>query len=195
MSSTTGLQRLLDLARQGESDQRDRIVSHSCERLRSLARRMLRGHPDVKRWVETDDVLQGALIRLLRALAEVRPATAPEFFALATTQIRRELIDLARHYHGPRGVGANHHTDGGVATLLAESPPSEPASLDDWTRFHTEVGRLAEPQRRIVELLWYGGLNQAEAAQLLGMSLATLKRHWQAARLALFDVLNDEETS
>lgn len=38
-------------------------------------------------------------------------------------------------------------------------------------------------------LLWYEGLSQPEAAAALGVSLATVKRRWQAARLALYDLL------
>ena len=78
----------------------------------ALARAMLRRYPHVRRWEETDDLLQAALMRLHRSLAEVQPEGVPHFDNLAAAQIRRELIDLARSYHGPEGLGANHHTDG-----------------------------------------------------------------------------------
>ena len=51
--------------------------------------------------VETGDVLQNALVRLLRAIEEVKPQTPRDFLTLATLQIRRELLDL----HGPYGPG------------------------------------------------------------------------------------------
>ena len=78
-----------------------------CERLQTLAHVMLRDYPRVKRWEETADVLQNALIRLHRALQTVIPPSPRDFFRLATLQIRRELVDLARHYYGPEGIGAN----------------------------------------------------------------------------------------
>ncbi len=56
---------------------------------------MLRDYPRVKRWEDSDDVLQNALIRLLQALAAVKISTAKDFYALAALQIRRELLDLA----------------------------------------------------------------------------------------------------
>ena len=54
--------------------------------------------PRLKNWEETDDVLQNAALRLDRALGVVPVASAAEFFRLAATVIRRELLDLARHY-------------------------------------------------------------------------------------------------
>src|SRR5687767_6098578 len=89
----------------GDPAARDGLLRHATDRLERLARHMLRSHPAVQRWAQTDDVLQGALVRLARALESLRPASAREFFALAAQQLRRELIDLARHYYGAEGVG------------------------------------------------------------------------------------------
>ena len=91
----------------GDSAVADELLRHVSDRLHRLTRQMLKGHPAVRRWAQTDDVLQGALLRLLRAVQNVHPSSMREFFGLATQQIRRELIDLARHFYGPHGVGAN----------------------------------------------------------------------------------------
>jgi hypothetical protein len=91
----------------GDEGARDRLIEHAYQRLRRLTRKMLKGYPRLRRWDETDDVLHNALGRFLRALREVKPATAAQFFGLAATQIRRELIDLTRHYCGPQGPGAH----------------------------------------------------------------------------------------
>lgn len=61
---TTKLQRWLDLLRRGHADARNEVVDHACERLRNLTRRMLLGYRKLRRWSETDDVLQNALLRL-----------------------------------------------------------------------------------------------------------------------------------
>jgi hypothetical protein len=68
---------------------------------------MLRDFPGVHRWEETDDVLQNAQLRLNRALGAAQPPTVAELFRLAAAQVRRELIDLARHYSAACGLGAN----------------------------------------------------------------------------------------
>lgn len=190
---TTRLAQCLQRLHNGDSDARSDLIEHACERLRRLTHRMLRGYQHVRRWSETDDVLQNALVRLHRSLAEVSPITPREFYGLAATQIRRELIDLARHYYGVMGCGANHHTDGGIAVESLCRESCEPGCLEGWAKFHEEVNQMPDDQRSAVELLWYEGITQAEAADVLGVSLATLKRRWQAARLALSDRLNSQD--
>lgn len=189
-----GLDRWLDDLRRGDSEGRSRVIEHACDRLRCLARRMLRGYPGVRRWCETDDVLQGALIRLHRSLAEVWPESARQFYGLAATQIRRELLDLARHHYGPQGNGANHHTDGGEAADASSDVRCDPEGLDDWTAFHECVEALPEEQREVFNLLWYEGLTQPEAAAVLHISLATLKRRWQSARILLHGAMRGENS-
>lgn len=191
MPHTTELNHRLDRLRSGSSEARDDLVEHACERLRRLTRKMLHGFPAVRRWSETDDVLQAALLRLHRALHSVQPKCPAEFYGLAATQIRRELLDLARRYRGPHGLGANHHTDTG--SLVGRKPDQqiEPANLEAWSRFHEAVDTLPEKERQVVDLLWYEGLSQPEAAELINVSLATLKRRWAKARVALHEVLED----
>ena len=184
---TTQLQNWLNVL--DRDDVRAEIIEHTCDRLRGLARRMLRGFPGVHRWSETDDVLQNSLIRLHRSLASVKPQSARQFYGLAVTQIRRELLDLARSQFGPEGIGRNHHTDDGAAV---RSATEEPQSIEDWTAFHEEVERLPGEEREVFDLLWYEGLHQADAAKVLGMSLATLKRRWQSARLRLGRTLGND---
>ena len=59
------------------------LLFRACDRLRVLAGKGLSGFPALRRWVETDDVLQQAMLRLHRSLQQVRPSTVSEFFALA----------------------------------------------------------------------------------------------------------------
>ena len=112
---TTKLKQWLELARTGNVDARTETIDHACERLRLLTRKMLKGYPRVKRWSETDDVLQNAMMRLHRSLIEVKPETPRQFYGLGATQIRRELIDLARNHFGPHGIGANHQAAWGLS--------------------------------------------------------------------------------
>src|SRR5262249_28446366 len=105
-SQTRQLEACLKRRRAGGSAARDELLAQVYERLQRLARKMRKGFPGVKRWAQTDDVLHNALLRLLRALPEVPPGSLRDFFGLTMEQIRRELLDLARHYYGPRGPGA-----------------------------------------------------------------------------------------
>lgn len=55
-------------------------------------------------------------------------------------------------------------------------------ALDDALK---ELSRLDPQQSRIVELRFFGGLSIEETAHVLGISPATVKRHWSTARLWL----------
>jgi len=186
--------------RGGDDSARDALIDHSCERLRLLTRRMLDDYSRVRRWEATDDVLQNALLRLHRALSEVHPESSRDFINFAATQIRRELIDLARRHFGPQGIGANHHSDhprsgsrsppGGREPCAHHVIPFNPAGLAEWTEFHTHVAALGEPGRDVFQLVWYEGLSQGEAAEVLEVSPRTVIRHWRSACLELYRVMH-----
>ncbi|MBY0233317.1 MAG: sigma-70 family RNA polymerase sigma factor [Gemmataceae bacterium] len=188
--TTVVLESLLDRLRAGDASARDGLIEHAAGNLSRLVRKMLPQFPGVKRWEDADDVRQNASLRLWRSLEEVRPATVRDFLRLAALQIRRELLDLARHYGGPEGQGANHASVGaGAVTPPPAHDPGQtthdPAKLAQWTEFHAQVDALPEEQREAFDLLYYQDLPQAEAAALLGISEATLRRRWLAARLGL----------
>jgi RNA polymerase sigma-70 factor (ECF subfamily) len=185
----------------GDVAARDELIGHACERLRRLTRKMLQDFRRVKRWEDTDDVLHNALMRLLRALEVVPVGSGLAFFRLAAQQIRRELLDLSRHYYGPQGAGARQarparpDDSDGTAAPAYEPPASthEPSKLAGWTDFHRRVEQLPDGERAVFDLLWYQGLSQTEAAAMLQISKATVKRRWLAARLRLQDALNKDE--
>lgn len=188
------IQQLLPRAAAGEAAALDALLGHCRERLTLLTRRMLGDFHRVRRWAETDDVLQNALIRLVAALDSTAPRTPRDFLALASLQIRRELIDLARHYYGPEGIGANHDSHPPSDASQGPAEPAdlrhEPASLAQWTEVHALIDRLATEDREIIGLLFYQGLAQAEAAEVLGVSLRTVQRRWHDALCRLHRVLN-----
>jgi RNA polymerase sigma-70 factor (ECF subfamily) len=181
----------LDLMRSGDPDSRRRLIEHSCERLRGLARKMLRRYPKVRRWEETDDVFVEAVTRLHRALETVQPESPRHFYNLAATQIRRVLLDLSRRYYGPEGVGSHHDT--AVRSPDGDTPPryekadisGEPTNLMEWTEFHEQVEALPEEELEVFNLLWYEQLTHEQAAEVLGVATRTVRRHWHEARYRL----------
>jgi len=188
------LQSLLERLRAGDDKARADLIEHACERLRRLTKKMLRDYSRVRRWEETDDVFQQAALRLVRSLSDVAPASPAHFFALAATQIRRTLLDLARHYYGPEGSGAHHHTDDpddkpAIVEQVA-AKEGEPQTLHQWSLFHEKIDELPEKEREVFQLLWYQGLTQGEAAEVLEVDVRTIKRRWQAARIQLHESLD-----
>jgi RNA polymerase sigma-70 factor (ECF subfamily) len=193
LEDATQLRLFLRRAGDGDPSAVDALFGRTAERLRLLARRMLRRFPGVRRWAETDDVLQNALVRMLSALRAVKPESVRDYLALANLQIRRELIDLARRFHGPEGIGANHDShpdDDAHPPRLQQAPDAhhDPASLVQWSELHEHIGALPDEEREIVELLFYQGMSQAEAAEVLDVSVRTIQRRWHAALVALHEV-------
>lgn len=198
--TTEQIQGWIDCLRAGDESARGQLIQCSCERLRVLTRKMLRRYPRVRRWEETDDVLQNVTLRLHRALDQVAPQSVRDFLRLASLNIRRELLDLVKHYYGPQGIGTRQvfertRTPSADTTSEIEQPEdlsSDPSRLTAWSEFHEKVESLPDDEREVFDLLWYQGLSQIEAAKVLGISERTLQRRWQEARTRLYESLGGE---
>jgi len=199
-STSVHLQRCLDRLRAGDETARKELIDCACRRLTHLTRTMLRDYRRLKRWEDTDDVFQSAMMRLYRALQDVTPPTPRDFHRLAALQIRRELIDLARHYFGPQGQAANQESRAGPDSSADPPRPAcepsdstlEPVKLAAWGEFHQQVERLPDKEREVFELVWYQGLGHTEVAELLEVSAKTVRRRWLAACLWLREALGGE---
>ncbi|MCC7236173.1 MAG: sigma-70 family RNA polymerase sigma factor [Bryobacterales bacterium] len=105
------------------------------------------------------------------------------FFGIAAQMIRRILVDHARaHKAEKRGGGA------GVLSLdeaigVPEKRDVEILALNDAL---TRLTEMDPKQGRIVELRFFTGLSIEETAEVVGVSPATVKREWAAARAWLF---------
>ena len=185
--STMQLQALLD---QGNDQAYEELLGLASVRLQKLARKMLRDFPNLRRWEQTDDIFQSAALRLHRSLSEVKPESVRQFFGLAATQIRRTLIDLARHHYGPLGQGANHDSS---PQREHQAKADSPETLAAWAEFHEQVDELPEDQREVFQLLWYSGTTQKEAAELLNTSERTVLRRYHKAKLSLRNFLSNNE--
>lgn len=194
------IQHWLDQMKAGNADARDQVIKHAQRRLELLTRKMLGGFARLRRWEETGDVLNNALLKLHRSLAEIQPESVGKFFALATQQIRWTLLDLKRHYFGPEGVGSHHHTAGDGSAADDTGGPirqtagnsSEPETVEGWTRFHEAVERMPVNERAVFDLLFYQGMTQTEAASALEVDERTIRRRKRSAEVWLHDALNGE---
>ena len=147
---------------------------------------MLRGYPSLRCWEQTDDVFQNAMLRLYRALVDVMPDSLAHFYNLAGQQIRRELLDLAKHHARQDGQQEKWRQQ------QRQELSDEPSSLVEWTEFHRQVEALPDEERQVFSLIWYEELSQGEAAKVLGLSVRTVIRRWQSARVRLARALYGE---
>ena len=193
-NSSEEIIRCLDRLRAGDLSARQELIRSAQNRLVRLARKMLSDFPGVRRWEDTDDVFQDAVIRLCKTLERVVPDSVAAFVHLAARDMRCALIDLARHYDGPQGHGTRHRSEAisGSSSRVPEVSDDtyEPTRLAYWSEFHHRVQSLDVELRDVMDIIWYQGLSQAEAAGILNVSERTIQRRWRQACLKLHDALN-----
>jgi RNA polymerase sigma factor (sigma-70 family) len=193
--STLAVRHWLERHKAGDDSARQELLEISMRRLRLLARRILTDIPALRNFEETDDLLQNSLVRLWKYLTSHQPETPIDYFRIAACLIRRELIDLSRHYWGHRTGSASGDTNDsslGDSVSAAHRPTTssgdtyDPQTLCQWTEFHEYVEKLSDEDRSLFDMLWYQGLTMAETSELLSIPLRTLGRRWKMVRIKLY---------
>jgi RNA polymerase sigma factor (TIGR02999 family) len=109
------------------------------------------------------------------------------FFGMAAQMMRRILVDFARARHrAKRGGAAIQVSLSEVASEVANAADGsgvEVVALDDALK---DLEKLDPRQSRVVELRFFGGLGLEETAEVLGVSVATVRRDWSLARAWLY---------
>lgn len=191
MDTSEALTACLDRLAAGDPLAGDRIIEMCSARLREMAHRMLGHFPAVRRHDDTDDVFQGAALRLHRALAQMAASgeSPRSVMALAATQIRRELVDLARRNAGASSYAANHDTNvwesAGTERHVVEDVAAEDEMLERWEQFHAAIAALPAAELEVFQLAWYLGADQKTIADVIGCSERTVRSHWLRAREAV----------
>jgi RNA polymerase sigma factor (TIGR02999 family) len=111
------------------------------------------------------------------------------FFAVCANLMRQILVQYARRRKAAKRDGGYKLTlDAAIA--LPQSRSVDLVALDDALK---ELAKLDLQQSRIVELRFFAGLSIEETAEVLGISPATVKRHWTTARVWLHDEIRRAE--
>jgi RNA polymerase sigma factor (sigma-70 family) len=166
------------------------LLERAVGRLRLLCAALLRrSYPRLTQPplnLETDELLDGVVAGLLQALQKIRPQNVRQFFAMANQHMRWQLNDLARLLdEQPRAAPL---AESGVA-----APYSSGDSLlsQDARRMLAAIEGLAEEEREVFELVRIQGLTYAEAAGVVGVSVKTVQRRLNRARLLLAEQLSE----
>ena len=168
---------LLDQWRRGDRAAADRLVDLVYGELhRIAAREMRREHRE--HTLQTTAVVHEAYLRLIKS-EPIDWKDRAHFYAVAAQQLRRVLVDHARqHQSEKRG--------GGISPVsLWDSDGPAIASDENVLAVNEALTRLESLDPRaakVVELRFFGGLNELETAEALGISVATLKRDWGFAK-------------
>ena len=105
------------------------------------------------------------------------------FFSAAAQAMRRILVDYARERRAQKRGGDRQRVPPDEAFTFAEERSEDLLALDGALE---KLAGLDPRQSRIVELRFFGGLTEAEIAEVLGVSEKTVKRDWSVAKAWLY---------
>ncbi len=161
----------------GNKEAVDKLMPLVYDELRRLAERYLRRErPD--HTLQTTALVHEAYLRLIDQ-RDVRWQNRAHFFAIAAQLMRRILVNYARDKHAIKRGGSGQKVSLDEALTLSATRDVDLVALDDAL---TGLASIDTQQSRIVELRFFGGLTVEEAAEVLGISPATVKNKWTMAR-------------
>lgn len=169
----------------GDQASLERLTPLVYAELHRLAKRYM-GREQAGHTLQTSALVNEAYLRLIDAQG-VRWQNRAHFFAVSAQIMRRILVDFARARHNlKRGGGAQQVT---LDEALVVSPDSsaELLALDEALE---RLAMLNARQSRVVELRYFGGLNEEEVAEVLKVSSRTVRTDWSLARAWLYRELS-----
>ena len=176
---------LIERAREGSREAFDRIFELLYPELRQIAhRRLARNARDGL--IETTALVNECYLKFSQR-ESLTPADRSHFLAYSATVMRSIIVDAARVARSDRRGG-----DAEQVTLSTDMIGSLPAPEDDILDVHAaleELGRIDARLARVVEMRYFGGMEDAEIAEALGLSKRTVSRDWDKARLFLAHAL------
>jgi RNA polymerase sigma-70 factor, ECF subfamily len=161
----------------GDSEAERQVYAALYQELRRQAARHLRrerrGHS-----LPPTGLVHEAYLRLT-SLRDCHWPSRTHFLAMAARVMRHILVDHARRRAASKRFGSVTRVQLSDDASMVGGPDVELMALEQAL---TELARLDPEQARVVELRFFGGLSVEEAAEVLGVSNATVKREWRTAR-------------
>ncbi len=183
--------RILSTIEQGDPAAAHQLLPLVYEELRKLATQKMAQEASGQT-LQATALVHEAYLRLVDVEKAQHWNSRGHFFGAAAEAMRRILIDNARRKQRPKHGGARQRVELDEACCLDCVPHDDLLALDEaLTRLASREPAKAE----LVKLRYFAGLSLDEAAEALGISRATVKRHWTYARAWLYAELNPEENS
>jgi RNA polymerase sigma factor (TIGR02999 family) len=174
---------LLRAAGQGDGEAADRLFALLYGDLRRLARSRLRNSGEMT-LLDTTALVHESFLRF-RHVGALDFPDRDHFLAYAARVMRAVVVDMVRARQAQRrGSGQSQEVTLEVEVVDAAARQHDQEVL----RVHEALADLASVEPRlaqVVELRYFGGLSEAEAAAVLGVTERTVQRDWQKARLFL----------
>ena len=176
--------RLLEEARAGDREAFDRLMPLIYSELRRIAYRQL-GREYREITLNASGLVHEAYLKLVDQ-ADVDWQSRAHFLAVASRAMRQILIDQARKRKAEKRGGEWYRT------TIAGKQLGFSVELEDLLDLDEALDRLSELDerlRKVVEYRFFGGLTEAEIAEVLGVSERSVGRDWVKARAWLYKEL------
>lgn len=175
---------LLDRARSGDADALDAVFALMYPELRKVAHQRLAPHRE-KGLMQTTALVNECYLRF-REAGRVAPEDRNHFMAYGSQVMRSIIVDLARRRLAARRGGDQRaltlDTDLGDGAIGDGLPEQEVLDIHDALEHLARLdGRLA----RVVEMRFFGGMDDAAIGEALGITDRTVRRDWDKARTLL----------
>lgn len=173
----------------GDQSALEKLTPLVYDELHRLARRYMgrerAGHP-----LQTSALVNEAYIRLID-WKNVRWENRAHFFAVSAQLMRRILVDVARSRSYAKRSGAARKIPLEEATTVSREKSAEIVALDDAL---DSLAQFSARQSQVVEMRFFGGLELEEIAEVLQVSVGTVRRDWSLARAWLHRELSRTQT-
>jgi RNA polymerase sigma factor (TIGR02999 family) len=179
--SPNNLTDLLREWRDGDKSALDKLTPLVYDELRRIAHRYVRrernGHT-----LQTTALVNEAYMRLAGE-RKIEWENRAHFFAVTARVMRHILTDYARSRGYAKRGGEANQVPLAEAYVMSQERAAELVILDEAL---AELAKLDPRKSRVVELRYFGGLSLEETAEVLEVSLMTVRRDWRAAKAWLF---------
>ncbi len=142
--------------------------------------------------LEPTALVHEAYLRLVGQREEQHWNGRNHFFAAAAEAMRRILVETARRKLGPKHGGRVRRIDADLNLVAAHTPSVDLIALDEAL---TRLAKESPARAELVKLRFFLGQTVSEAAEVLGISLASAERYWTYARTWLYAELSEPEDS
>jgi RNA polymerase sigma factor (TIGR02999 family) len=187
-SADLPVSRILKRVSEGEARASEELLPLVYNELRRLAAARMKNEA-AEHTLQPTALVHEAYLRLLRSEPQSWD-NRRHFFSAAAEAMRRILIEHARSRHRIKRGGELHRE------LLAEIAISPAVDLSEIIAVHEvleEFERELPDKAELVKLRYFAGLDEATAAETLGISRATASRWWTFSRAWLFQKLSERK--
>jgi len=175
-SETQEVTRLLQSLNAGDREAVDALVPIVYSELRKLASHYLKSERE-GHTLQPTALVHEAFLRLVEQETQWQNRT--HFFAMAASLMRRILVDYARGYNAEKRGGAAEKVVLEDVFVFVKEKPAEMLALDEALQ---ELAKIDPRRAKVVELRFFGGLNNEEIAEALRVHSNTVLRDWNLAR-------------